>query len=79
MALGKWRREGRNIVAWTVNTRGEKEHFERENIPFFTDSIVEDVPEAWIPPKRCIVWSDLANNIMPLVIIIILSLVWFVL
>ena len=45
-----WSSGSRNLFVWTVNRSSEKQSFQEKNIPFFTDSAVRDVSEAWTPP-----------------------------
>jgi len=42
----------RNVITWTVNKKAEKQWFKDKGIPFFTDSPLKELPEAWIPPQR---------------------------
>ena len=56
----KWQKEGRNIMAWTVNNNEQKQDFTQRGIPFFTDSAVDETEEAWDPPIRKITLSNIA-------------------
>lgn len=42
----------RNVITWTVNKKTEKEWFKNKDIPYFTDSPLKELPEAWVPPQR---------------------------
>lgn len=63
--LERWSAGSRNVMAWTVNNSAEKAEFKSMNIPFFTDSVTQECPEAWIPPTRRVT----AGNLLRLVLI----------
>ena len=47
----KWCKGSQNLFVWTVNNTAEKLEFARRGIPFFTDSAIREMPEAWDPPS----------------------------
>ena len=54
-------------MAWTVNNNREKDDFRQRMIPFFTDSPVQERPEAWVPPERRI------NNTRVMLLVLLVS------
>jgi glycerophosphoryl diester phosphodiesterase len=62
VAVERWRRGGRSIMAWTVNSNKEKQYFEQRGIPFLTDSAVDEKEEAWVPPERKMTLSNIAQT-----------------
>lgn len=62
ISLEDWRRGDQKILAWTVNSRAEQEDFKKRDVPFFTDSAIREMPEAWIPPQRRMTLSFLAQK-----------------
>ena len=68
-------------MAWTVNNNKEKNCFTEKGIPFLTDSAGEEREEAWIPPKRRMTSSHIAQtycnwSMLP-VLIVMLSIPLF--
>ena len=61
------------MFVWTVNNAAEKREFEQRGIPFFTDSAVRDVPEAWTPPSV----PSYSRQLIALLLLAFLIL-WFV-
>ena len=49
-------------MTWTVNNNKENSYFKERGIPFLTDSAVEEKEEAWIPPKRRMTSSHIAQT-----------------
>ena len=62
-------------MAWTVNNNREKDDFRQRKIPFLTDSSVEEKPEAWIPPKRKLTLSYLAQTSWSMLPVLFVSLI----
>ena len=80
ISLKDWQKGDQNILAWTVNKKKDKDYFEKRDIPFFTDSAIEETPEAWVPPQRRVTWSYLTQRhswTMLLVVIIVPSLFYW--
>ena len=51
------------MFAWTVNKSAEQEVFRQQDIPFFTDSAVNEMDEAWTPPERRVKLSNIKAKI----------------
>ena len=71
----RWCKGSQNLFVWTVNDKEEKLEFARRGIPFFTDSPIRDMPEAWGPPS---VPSYKRPLIALLVLLIAFLFIWLV-
>jgi hypothetical protein len=76
VAVERWRRGGRSIMAWTVNSNKEKQYFEQRGIPFLTDSAVgESQKLPWVPPERKMILSNIGQPCRSMLLILVVSAV----